>query len=128
MFYDLFDDFFGGLEKDLHLAFGAPKVQYTDAACPVCNTRLSEVAKTGKAGCSKCYSVFRPQFEYMLGKVHSNTKHTGKVSESAGERIQVKKELEQLGAEMQEAIAKQDFERAAQLRDHIKVLREKEVD
>lgn len=127
MFYDLFDDFFGGFDKDLHLVFGTPKAQYNDEACPVCKTRLSEVSKTGKAGCSKCYTVFRPQFEYMLAKIHSNTQHTGKVSEHAGERIKVKKELESLNAQLQEAIAKQDFEQAAVLRDQIKVLRDKEV-
>ncbi|MBQ4160178.1 MAG: UvrB/UvrC motif-containing protein [Peptococcaceae bacterium] len=127
MFYDLFDDFFGGFDKDLHLVFGTPKAQYNDEMCPVCKTRLSEVAKTGKAGCSKCYTVFRPQLEYMLGRIHSNTKHAGKVSESAGERIKVKKELEKLQKDLQTAIAKQDFEQAAVLRDQIKALHDKEV-
>ena len=128
MFYDLFDDFFGSMDKDLHLVFHTPKAQYADEACPVCKTRLSEVAKNGRGGCSECYTVFRPQFEYMLGKIHTSTRHTGKVSESAGERIKVKKELENLNAEMQAAIAKQDFEEAAKLRDRIKALREKEVE
>ncbi len=32
--------------------------------------------------------------------------------------------LDRLGAEMNQAIAKQDFERAAQLRDEIKALKE----
>ncbi len=128
MFYDLFDDFFNSMDKELHLMFDAPKAQYTDTVCPVCKTRLSEVAKTGKAGCSKCYTVFRPQLEYMLGRIHANTSHTGKVSEHATERIKVKQEIEKLNTEMQSAIAAQDFERAATLRDRIKALREKEVD
>ena len=128
MFYDLFDDFFGSMDKDLHLVFGAPKAQYADEMCPVCKTRLSEVAKSGKAGCSECYTVFRPQLAYMLGRIHSNTQHVGKVSENVSERIKIKKELEALNAQMQSAIAKQDFEQAATLRDQIKALREKEVD
>lgn len=127
MFYDLFDDFFGGFDKDLHLVFGTPKTQYSDVVCPICKTRLSEVAKTGKAGCSKCYEVFRPQMEYMLGRIHSNTQHIGKVAAHAGERIKVKKELEQLNAQLQAAIARQDFEQAAVLRDQIKALQDKEV-
>ena len=127
MFYDLFDDFFGGMDKDLHLFYTTPSAQYTDEICPTCKTRLSEVSKTGKAGCSDCYTVFRPQFEYMLAKIHANTQHTGKISESAGERLKVKKELENLKAAMQAAIEGQNFEQAAVLRDKIKALETKEA-
>lgn len=128
MLFDLFDDFFGGLDKDLHLFYSTPNTQYKDEICPVCQTRLSELAKTGKAGCSNCYTVFRPQLEYMLGRIHANTQHTGKVSESAGERLKVKKELETLKAALQAAIEGQNFEQAAVLRDKIKALEAKEAE
>ena len=93
----------------------------------MCNMRLSEVAKSGKAGCSNCYTVFRPQLEYMLGRIHANTRHTGKISESAGEKLKLKKELENLQAELQAAIATQNFEQAAVLRDKIKAIEAKEA-
>lgn len=128
MLFDLFDDFFGGMEKDLHLFYSTPNTQYKDESCPVCRTRLSELAKTGKAGCSNCYTVFRPQLEYMLGRIHANTQHTGKVSESAGERLKLKKEIESLKQALQAAIAGQNFEQAAVLRDQIKALEAKEAE
>ncbi len=128
MLFDLFDDFFGGMEKDLHLFYSTPSAQYKDELCPVCQTRLSEVAKTGKAGCSECYTVFRPQLEYMLGRIHANTQHTGKVSESAGARLKLQKEIETLKSALQAAVEGQNFEQAAVLRDKIKALEAKEAE
>ncbi len=126
MFNDIFDEFFSGLDKDFNLFYAAPKSVYKDEACPNCHTHLSEVVKKGRAGCSECYAVFRPQFEAMLSRIHSNTMHTGKIPKSAGERLKVKQELAGLKERLQAEIAAQNFEQAAVLRDKIKELEEKE--
>jgi len=126
MFYDIFDEFFGGLDKDFNLFYGAPKNTYKDAVCPNCHMHLNEVVQKGRAGCSECYTVFRSQFEAMLSRIHANTQHTGKIPASAGKRLQAKKELENLKQKLKTSIETQDFEQAAVLRDEIKTIEEKE--
>ena len=82
----------------------------------------SEIGKTGKVGCPECYNVFRNELAGLLASVHGTTAHTGNVPA----RHRAKKErdlrLQSLKTELQEAIASEDYEKAAALRDEIRKL------
>lgn len=46
--------------------------------CPVCHTRLSDVADGRYLGCSECYNVFRSQVLNNIYEMHGTRKHVGK--------------------------------------------------
>ena len=56
---------------------------------------------------------------------NGNTEHTGKIPASYGTTLKIKKEIEELRKQMQAAIQDENFEEAARLRDHVKLLNEK---
>ena len=91
---------------------------------------FDEIAESGKIGCAECYNVFRDRLMPTIHRIHGAAKHKGKVPgsnalrivEPAG-KIAVVEEptpIEKKRAELKEAIEKQDFEHAAELRDEIK--------
>ena len=60
-----------------------------------------------------------------IKRIHGQASHTGKVGSVAGRREKPESGAERIAklrAEMDEAVAVQDFERAAQLRDEIRAL------
>jgi protein arginine kinase activator len=105
--------------------------------CPVCGCSFQDISQSGKVGCSECYHVFYDQLLPSIQRIHGNTHHTGK--NPVGNEMQVmpqahltvaqvpeptqqEKQLAQWKQEMQQAIAEQNFEQAAVLRDKIKEL------
>lgn len=90
--------------------------------CPQCGASFEEIAASGKVGCDKCYEVFLDRLAPSLERMHGRSKHVGKAP--AARLMQPKAadtaELERLRAELSAAIEKQEFERAAELRDQIK--------
>ncbi len=122
MIYDLFSDFFS---DDF---FTLKPVYYNhttkDIECPLCKHKLSQVLKTGKFGCSECYDAFGAYTKQILSSIQPATVHKGKISDAASEQVKIKKEIEKLNIELKDAIEKQEFEKAATLRDKIKELNE----
>lgn len=96
---------------------GAAQATTTDALtrCPVCDFSLETYRRTGRLGCPDCYSIFARELADVAG------------SAPAGEADQPPAEspaltLRKLAQELQEAIEKEDYERAALLRDRIREL------
>lgn len=83
---------------------------------------MPDIAKTGKVGCAQCYETFFDDLLPSIRRIHGNTRHTGKLAGSAGKELRVVNELEQARQELHDAIEKQEFEKAAKLRDRIKEL------
>ena len=116
-------DMFGGL---LGSIFGAALPARTQAArCPVCSSTFGDITNTGKVGCSACYKAFYSELIPSIKRIHGNTKHCGKCPEQ--EEISNPEsdtsgaaELDNLKAELEKAIAEQNFELCAELRDKIK--------
>lgn len=97
----------------------------TEARCECCNTRFSDIAETGKMGCSECYKAFSDKLIPYLKRVHGTTEHIGKrldAKNSSLAPITPKARKEQLRNEMLKAVQDEDFEKAALLRDEIKKL------
>ena len=76
--------------------------------CPECGTFLSEVRTTGKLGCSHCREAFSPELEYFFTQ--------------DSKKEEITPTTEDLTAQLQDAIKKEDYELAATLRDQIKKL------
>ncbi|WP_088006723.1 UvrB/UvrC motif-containing protein [Indiicoccus explosivorum] len=91
--------------------------------CPACGFSFAKFMKLGKFGCAECYETFSPQLDDMFRRLHNgHAEHKGKVPLSFGRTIKIRKEIDELRRQMQEAIADEQFEEAASLRDRIKGL------
>lgn len=92
-------------------------------ACIFCGMRIEDFKKTGRLGCPHCYSTFEPYLRGLLRRLHGGTQHVGKVylppDPTESER---QERLAGLRRKLDKAVDKEDFERAAQLRDQIRAL------
>ncbi len=94
----------------------------TDVVCERCNTTLSQFTKSGKLGCPHCYTSFREQLTPMLQQIHGRVQHAGRKpldTEAAQRRSAV---YGSLSRQMEQAVAMEDFESAAILRDQLRRL------
>jgi len=112
-----FDSFFQSFLNSPGLN-SAPSSAYT--FCKSCGNSISDIQKSGRLGCSDCYRTFREYLLKPLKEIHGSNRHTGKVPKRCGEKLKTETEVEKLKAELNEAVAKQNFELAAQLRDKIR--------
>ena len=94
-----------------------------DASCPFCGLTFPDFRETGRLGCPHCYATFEPHLRGLLRRIHGGTQHVGKVylppDPSATE---MEKRLQALRRRLERAVAAEDFERAAELRDEIRTL------
>ncbi len=91
-----------------------------DEACPKCGMKYENFIKTGKMGCSNCYQMFGDRLIPLLQRIHRGVSHCGKVPASFGESMKAVKEIENLKEELKAAICREEYEKAAVLRDKIK--------
>lgn len=114
----------GVFSSDLHP--GRSFVQAEVDQCDHCQMSFREFGKIGRFGCSQCYDRFDTRLTEMMRRIHGSSQHTGKVPERQGKSILFKKRILDLRTELQTAIAKEEFERAAELRDKIYELEKRE--
>ena len=87
--------------------------------CPSCGLSYSQFREVGRLGCAECYTTFSVQLEPLLKRIHGNSRHlVGKSVARAegGSGIDEKT----LRKQLDEAIAAEEFEEAARLRDSLK--------
>lgn len=88
--------------------------------CPACKQSLREIVQTGVVGCPECYIRFYDQLLPSIQRVHGKTTHVGKIAATGSPKMRKKRELAHLKEELTKALALQEYERCAQLRDQIK--------
>ena len=110
---------------DLLLGLGAAQEIERNPAgvrCPVCGFSQADFKKTGRLGCSACYDTFAEGLSGMLKNMHRGTVHTGKVPARLAVSRRLNQELSKLREELDKAVASEQFEEAAGLRDRIRRL------
>jgi len=95
--------------------------------CPNCGTTFLQFKKSGRLGCSECYSFFNRQLIPLLRGIHGNTRHVGKVPKKYKTKVNKQRRVLELEEELARAIELEEYERAAQIRDEIRSLREAET-
>lgn len=116
---------FGLMEKLLGIAMqqGVP-VSGKELVCDHCGYPESEFHKTGRLGCPECYDVFvTPKME-ILRKIQDAEVHKGKAPKNQDKRA-LRLDFTKLNKDLVEAIENEDYERAAQIRDELKTVKEK---
>ncbi|NQU19100.1 UvrB/UvrC motif-containing protein [bacterium] len=108
----------------------------SEIRCLNCDLSYEDFKKTGRLGCSNCYSYFMKYLTPLLKRIHGTAIHTGKFPQGVAgveiikkpESIRPKSELLELKSKLQEVIKFENFEEAAKLRDKIKELEKKKLD
>jgi protein arginine kinase activator len=90
--------------------------------CPVCGIKFVEFRNSGRLGCPHDYEEFREELTPLLENIHGETKHCGKTPRRQPEAKQAQSELIQLRKLLHQAVNKEAYEEAANLRDKIKKL------
>jgi protein arginine kinase activator len=97
--------------------------------CPNCGLTFSDFTGTGRFGCGDCYKAFRSRLEGIMRKVHGASLHRGTipgaVDKPDSENLPMPiKEEERLEAELKKAIESEEFERAAEIRDKLRLVKQ----
>lgn len=93
-----------------------------EVRCPVCGLSYRDFARVGRLGCSRCYETFEDRLGSVLRRIHGSDHHIGKIPHKASGALGLKREVERLKKELNQAIADEAYEEAARLRDEIKEL------
>ena len=88
--------------------------------CTVCGFTQADFKKTGRLGCSSCYGVFAEGLRGMLRNMHKGTTHTGKTPAGFEKLRQHGEAMRSLQKNLDQAVAAEEYERAADLRDKIR--------
>lgn len=91
-------------------------------SCPNCGIKFFDIRQTGKLGCAQCYMAFEQELEPSLRRIHGNRQHIGKIPLRGGEKVLWRRQIEGLKQRLQEAVAREEYEEAAEIRDQIKNL------
>ncbi len=91
--------------------------------CESCGTSFDQITKSGRVGCALCYKTFAKQLEPALVRIHGRTKHIGKSLNEENKALGVVKEdrINALKEELKTAIANEEYEKAAVIRDKIRL-------
>jgi len=114
----------GELAKKLAVNVGAGRdpSPADKQACPNCNITFLEFRNSGRLGCPNDYEVFRDELMPLLENIHDETRHSGKVPKRAPRNSQQQTILMQLRNDLKRAVAAEDYETAAGVRDKIRTI------
>jgi len=90
--------------------------------CSGCGMTYARFRKEGKLGCARCYSEFRRPLESLLMKVHGNTQHAGRMPGGLQNDASIRLRIDKLRQDLVKAIAAEEYEQAAQIRDQVRAL------
>ncbi len=91
--------------------------------CPVCGFTQADFKKTGRLGCSACYETFHETLDPILKAMHKGTQHIGKTPTRL--HFTQSDRLKELQRSLDDAVSREDYESAANIRDEIKQLEDK---
>jgi len=86
--------------------------------CPQCLFSFAEFKRLGRFGCAECARTFRPRLIPIISKIHGAKQHIGKVPKR--QKMGVVSEVFRLRVALKEALQKEEYERAAEIRDSLK--------
>jgi len=110
--------------------------------CESCGLTQQEFKKNGRFGCASCYDVFQKVLDPMLEGMHAGKRHAGRApvdfvppvappakkpekKEPEKKEPEVReKDIAALETELIQAIEAEEYERAAEIRDQIRQLKE----
>ncbi|NLW51268.1 MAG: DNA helicase UvrBC [Candidatus Brocadiaceae bacterium] len=87
--------------------------------CPLCGIDYLEFRQHMQLGCPNDYEAFAEPLGLLLERVHGASQHGGKTPPREGPEAAVHSRVRSLRRQQQRAIAQENYELAAELRDRI---------
>ncbi|MFM2164648.1 MAG: hypothetical protein RL325_1085 [Planctomycetota bacterium] len=92
-------------------------------ACRSCGMTMQSLREAGLVGCSECYRVFEEELSTLIERTQDGaTAHVGRHPAHAGSLIDRAAVRNRLARELREAVSREEYERAARLRDEMQGL------
>lgn len=89
--------------------------------CGSCGLTYLEFKKLGRLGCARCYEAFQARLLPLIQRVQGATHHTGKRPGLSPKPIRLRQvAVKHLREELKKAIAQEEYEKAARIRDELK--------
>ena len=111
----------GGLLAALGGAATAAAAPVPEATCGTCGATLRDFRETGRVGCASCYDAFGEPLRELVRRLHGSAHHTGKPYRPPGvQPTDTAEPVPELKERLRQAIEREQFELAAQLRDKLK--------
>ena len=93
-------------------------------ACTQCGQTFADFKNTGLLGCPACYEAFAATVSPTIARSQGGaTQHVGRAPARTGAEVPRSALLAKLNRELDEALATEQYERAARLRDRIRDMR-----
>ncbi|MBS4959311.1 MAG: UvrB/UvrC motif-containing protein [Clostridiales bacterium] len=90
-----------------------------DLVCPACGTTYREFRKTGRLGCAQCADIMKEQIQEVFFGESESLCYQGRAPKKLREKIYGDREKEVLQKMLKDAVDKEDYSRAAVIRDRI---------
>lgn len=103
---------------------GVAKPAEKSAECPGCSITWAKFRQSGLLGCPECYRAFEKELSPLIERAHEGaTHHAGKTPRRAGASEAAAVAMTRLATirrQLDEAVASEQYERAARLRDELR--------
>lgn len=111
----------------------AEEKKFVKVRCAHCGLTYPEFHARGRFGCAHCFDAFSPYIEPLMKHIHGHALHAGKrylaplgaQDVPAGGGPIKAREISLLESELREAVRREEFEKAARIRDKLRQLKEK---
>ena len=105
------------LEKATQAAARATK------SCPACGMTMQVLRESGLVGCAQCYRHFEEELSGLIERTQEGaTAHAGRHPAHASTLVDRAAVRNRLARELREAVSREEYERAARLRDEMLAL------
>ena len=101
-----------------------PKRKNETRVCSSCGLSWTDFMKTGRLGCPQCYDTFMEELKVLTRRIHGSNKHIGNRLSTQPDKG--KESITSLRRKLHDAIKKEEYELAAELRDRIREIEGKE--
>ena len=94
-----------------------------DLSCGRCQMTRAEFKKRARLGCPDCYNAFMGELSALTKAMHHSSQHVGKIPARQGNEARITAQIAALKKDIEVAVAKEQYEVAANLRDKINALK-----
>jgi len=99
------------------------KTKERTAKCQACGLTFAAFRKTAMMGCPACYEAFMPMIAQIIERAQAGaTHHVGRSPVGGDDSQRLQKLRVKLTKDLESAVAAEQYERAAQLRDELRSL------
>ena len=99
-----------------------------DTTCPRCGLSYRAFRESMKFGCADCYEAFAARLPTLLAQVQADTHHVGKIPPRIRSAQDMASAIADLRAKIKQAVGREDFAHAAELRDQVRELERRHDD